>query len=213
MVLILCGVSGCASTPRPSIGTPDSYRFVARSEGVAVAAEPILDDAQLRRLLTKSPPRNILAVRVIIFNQSDSVVRFSYTQAKLQLSDAVTFSAIPPSEIAKDLEANEGAAAQIIVTTTGIYGAGIAAAISNSAAEDNWRTQAASRKCSLELATLNPGEALDGYLFYKFPQARAHYVRSGTVAILKIGRMPRPNADPLTFSIPMSLGTAKEEKH
>ena len=116
---------------------------------------------------------------------------------------------MPISEVASRLEHNEGAAA-IIVLTAG-FGEAISAALANATAEKNWRAQSATRKCSMTLATVDPGEALCGFLFFDLCPKKVCSDGRFT-AHLKIRRMPRSTGVPLDFVVAFSFEEWKKEK-
>ncbi|MGB2820933.1 MAG: hypothetical protein WBF17_08130 [Phycisphaerae bacterium] len=204
--VLVCHAAGCTSERDWSmIGRPEDYPHVQTHDGVSVAVEPWTRDEDLRAAFRKPPGRDVLAVRVILFNQGPGPVRFSSTQAKLRLPDGTEVSPLPVSEVSKRLEANEGAAGAIIVICTLGYGGAIAQAVSAGTAEDNWKAQRATRSCSMTLALVDPGEALAGFLCYQCPGRRGCWVRDYPQVEFRVNRMPRPKTTPLSFAVALPL--------
>ena len=204
--VLVCVAAGCTSKRDWSmVGRPEDYPHRQTCEGVSVAVEPWTRDEDLRAAFKKPPGRDVLAVRLIIFNRGKKSVRFSSTQARLHLPDGTEVCPLPVSEVSKRLEANEGAAAAIIVICTLGYGGAIAQAVSEGTAEDNWKAQRATKSCSMTLATVDPGEALAGLLCYQCPGRRGGWVRDYPQVELRVHRMPRTGKDPLSFTIALPL--------
>ncbi len=204
--VLVCLAAGCASERDWSVvGRPEDYPHVQTCEGVSVAVEPWTRDEDLRAAFKKPPGRDVLAVRLVIFNKGRKSVRFSSTQARLHLPDGTEVCPLPVSEVSKRLEANEGAAAAIIVICTMGYGGAIAGAVSAGTAEENWKAKRATKSCSMELATLDPNEGLAGFLCYQCPGRRGCWVRDYPQVELRVHRVPRSEATPLSFAIALPL--------
>ncbi len=199
-------IGGCASERNWSeVGQPEDYQYVQTREGVSVAVEPWTKPDDLRTICRKDPGKDILAMRLVIFNRGDRCVRFSSTQTRVRLSNGEELLPLAVSEVGKRLEANESALAAIIVIGTGGYGGFIASAVSQATAEENWKSQRAARSCSMDLAMIDPGKALTGFLFYKCPPSRKSWRNDVPSVRFKILRMPRSTATPLEFVLDVPL--------
>jgi hypothetical protein len=207
------GNLGCAASNRDwkHVGSPGDYPCVQEKLAVSVAAEFWTSDEDLRAAFKKTLGDDTLAVRIVIFNRGTTTVRFSSTQASLCFADGTSIPTMPVSDVCKILQGDESAGAMIIVIATGGYGGVIAAAVANSAAENNWKTQSAAKSCSMTLATLEPAQALTGFLFFRLPDPKRLQANRPSVAELKINRMPREEGEPLEFRIPLPLNTPKEK--
>jgi hypothetical protein len=141
----------------------------------------------------------------MIYNQGEKTVRFSRTQVRLALPEGPDLPAVPPSELTGMLETNEVAAGAIIIIMTGGYGGGIAHAIMETTAKKNWDRQCAVRKCSMELATIDPGQALTGFVFFKYPGRFPDRDKDSPRLTCTVNRMPRVTASPVNYRIQLPL--------
>jgi len=213
VVLLFLALGGCASKRQwIVVGKVEDYRHVQDREGVAVAVEPWTRHDDLRAVCKKPPGDDVLALRVVIFNRATQTVRFSSTQARVCLPGGKEICPLPVSEVTRRLESDEGVAAAIVHIGTAGYGAVIASAIAEGAAEENWKRQCAARKCSITLATLDPGEKMNGFLFYQHPRKGGRWVRESPVVEFRIHRMPRQTGPPLDFAIQVPLREPTKRK-
>ena len=203
VVLLICAavLPGCARHHRMTVGSPDQYDFVQERNGVTVAVEPWTHFMDVRAVFNDNLlSHGILPVRIVIFNHSKDTVSFSMTQAKLCLPDKTELSALPRCEVSERGEADETVATAY---TTSL----VAPILSRATAEDNWQDEKKVRKCTLDLAKLDPDEALTGFVFYDY-ETRPRWFGRGPEASglrFRIRRMPRSEGSPLSFDIPFSL--------
>jgi hypothetical protein len=203
---------GCASNRNWTMIPPlDQNRHKQQIENVTVAAECWTADEDMRVLFKKVPRGNVVALRVIIYNYGDKTVRFSRTQLKLRLSDGVELSPVPPSELTESLETQEAAVGAVIIMLTGGYGGGIAGAITESNARDNWNRQSAVRKCTMDLATVDSGQAMTGFLYFRYTGVLPDRDKESPKLTCTINRMPRVSASPLNYEFPVALFDEKAE--
>jgi len=209
---VLCGCS--SDRDWAALGEPNNYPHRASLEGVTVAAEAWTRDEDLRTLFDKLPGKDVLALRLVIFNRSSRSLQFSCTQAKLVLPDGTELRPMPASDVMKRLEANEAAAAAVIYVATLGYGAAISAAVAAGEGEKNWKRLRATKKCTMELVTLDPNEALSGFVFYESPPPGRDWEKAYRQVELRIARMPRTGALPLAFAmnVLLSAGPGKESE-
>lgn len=199
-------LAGCASDRNWTIIPPvDQNPHRQRIENVTVAAECWTADEDMRALFKKVPRGNVVALRVIIYNHGDTSVRFSRTQLKLRLPSGEELDPIAPSELTESLETREAAAGAVIIILTGAYGGGIAQAITESNARDNWNRQTAVRKCTMDLATVDSGQAMTGFLYFRYPGALPDREKECPNLTCTIKRMPRVSASPLNYEFPVAL--------
>lgn len=204
--LLILVVSGCASKRDwalvPAV-EQNPYRIEA--ENITVAAECWTSDEDMRALFKKKPDGSIIAVRMLVYNMGEKTVRFSRTQARLALPDGTELPPVAPSELTGMLETNETAAGAIIIIMTGGYGGGIAHAIIESNARENWERQCAVRKCSMDLATIDAGQILTGFLFFRYPGRMPPPDKETPNLTLTINRMPRVSATPISCILQLPL--------
>jgi hypothetical protein len=204
--VLACLAAGCASQRDwATVGRLEDYPHAQTREGVSVAVEPWTRDEDLRAAFKKPPGRDVLAVRLILVNRGTSPVRFSSTQARLHLPDGTEVCAMPVSEVSRRLQANEGAASALIAIFTLGYGGVIAQAVEAGTAEENWKVKRAARSCSMDLAVLDPNEALAGFLCYQCPGRRGCWVRDYPQVDFRVHRMPRSETTSLSFAIALPL--------
>ena len=202
IALIFSTIAGCSSKRDwRVIGKPVDYTFRQEKEGLTVAIEPWTRSKDIRALFKKNIGNRTLALKIVMFNHGENTIRFSSTQAKLCLADGRTSSVLPTSEVSKRLESNEAAVAAIITLATGGYGGIISGIVAGAKAERNWKRQSAARNCSMNLATLDPGEALAGFLFYDLTPS----IQINPHAYLKINRISRSAGNSISFSVKFSV--------
>ncbi len=203
--LLIFALAGCAVEPDLTIKQPEDYKFAQNREDVYVAIEPWTDQEALKALLGKKVGEDILAVRVIIFNRSDQRIHFSSTQAKLVLPDESELSPIPISELSQRHDVDGDAIGAVIYIATGGYGAGIAFAVANEIEANSWNAARATRSVAMELATVDPGETLSGFVFYECPAGTTCWTDSYSNLKFRIARLPRSGGGPLDYSLAMTI--------
>jgi hypothetical protein len=204
-LLLVCSTGGC-TTPRDwtKIGNPNDYPFSNKAENVVVAVDPWTRSEDLNELFKKQPGREVLALRLTIFNQGKDVIRFSSTQAEVLLPGGACVRPMTLGEMSRILETHETAVAHIITIGTLGYGGLLAGAISEGNTENNWKSQRAVRTCAMTLAKVDPGQALTGFLFFKHPQSRGSWKDTGP-SEFRIRRVPKGgNGDSLKFAVKLS---------
>jgi len=197
--------TGCASKRDWTlVGKPENYQYRETKNKITVAAEAWTKSEDLKNVFDKNLcEKNILPIRLVIFNYSNQTVRFSSTQAKLRLPKGQLISVLPDSEVSKRVEVNEAGAAGVITILTLGYGAPLAAASAQGNAKKNWKAKNAVRKCSMSLVTLDPEEALAGFVFYDCSLRKLCRENLDPKVDLVIERMPCSVGNPLGFSIPL----------
>lgn len=214
VLLFVSIVGGCQSSRDwTQIGRPSDYPFHEKVDKVVVAVEPWTSWGDLQKLFRKQPGNEILILRLTIFNEGEESIRFSSTQAEVRLPDGTQVRPMTPGELASKLETNEAIAAYIISIGTLGYGNLIATAVAEGTREENWKSQQGVRDCAMTLATLDPGEALTGFLFFKHPKSRGSWYNFDSIEF-KIRRMPRgANSGSLRFALKLSnLKSERDEK-
>ena len=207
-------VPGCAP-PRDwtRVGRPEDYPFRQQVEGVTVAVDPWTRSGDVAHVFGKDlTSHGILPIRLIIFNQGDKVIRFSNTQAKLCLADGTALSIMPHSATLERTDANETAAAVVIIILSGGYGQMIAGAIATATEEANWEVHASNKSCSMELTTLDPKHGLAGFLLYDCKVRHLNRCPGNQHPHLRILQMPRDEAAPLSFEIDLVSPSIKQEQ-
>ena len=214
MLLLVGLATGCARGRNwMIIEEPDENTSFCTADGVTIAAEAWTDGADMRAAFKKNLlSKDILPIRITIWNRGDSTISFSSTQAKLRLNADTTLSALPFSEVTKRIQVNEMFAAAVIIALTAGYGQGVAELVSHATAEGNWNAQEHLNTTTLDLARIDHGEALTGFVFYDYKAWRRLKIRSNRDIRLEIKRIPRGDNPPLSFSLacPLSRKELKE---
>ena len=190
------------------VRSAECYPCRATKLGVTVAAECWSSGEQRRKLFRGDPGREVLPVRLIIINNGSSCVRFSRTRAQLRLLDGETLRAVPTSTISEKLQHGDAAAIIIHVATLG-YGGVIAQAVSGATQQENRRRRQATRNCSMELAVIDPGKTLAGFVFFELPSRARAALKDGAAACLVITHLPCDGGEPLSFTVNLHLDESK----
>lgn len=200
---LLVSWSGCAQGREWAIlGSPEDYFFKQSQEGLTVAVDPWNRSEDMAAAFKKNLlSRGILPVRIALFNDGRTSIRFSSTQAKLRLPGGTLLSSLPVSRISEEIDQNEAGAAFVVTILTAGYGSFIGSAIANSVAKDNWEAQSRVRKATLDLVTLDPGHALVGFLFYDYSACKEVCGDQLSDLDLVIQRMPRSQGSPLCITV------------
>jgi hypothetical protein len=214
--LIIAGLimAGCGThvTPRDwkAVGLPADYAFAESAEGVTVAAEPWTNSQDVQGVFGRNLlDRKIVPVRLVIFNQGTTALRFSSTQVKLCCGDAPPLSVLPTSDVSARSQDSQATAATIQLMTVG-YGFAVASAVAHATENANRKASVAARSSSMSLVFLEPGEAMAGFLFFEGSPGDFERWNQEPGARLQILRLPRSDGPPLAFSIKVSFHIPKE---
>jgi len=195
--------SGCSkSRDWSKIDKPENFRCKQEKEGVTVAVEAWINDDELEDVFKKDfAKKNILPLRILIYNNGDYTIRFSSTQAKLQLEHGPFSSALTDSQVKQKTQSNESALPVLIYAISGGYAGAIAVLVEQGNIDKNLKMQSAVRETSIDFVVLDPGEAMVGFLFFECPVKKMHKKHLNPQAKLLIKRVCRYKNKPLDFDL------------
>lgn len=195
------------------ISSATDFHFRQTHGDVTLVVDPWLGGSDQRKAFgTSLTSHRILPLRIILYNNGEKTIRFSSTQASLVFPNGQLLRTMPKSTVSDRIQNNETVVAMIIL----IVGGGsdlsklAAQAVTQGTAQDNWDDQRAIRSASMELVTLDAGQAMSGFLFFNAGKLLKREVRDQTHH-LQISRISRNEAPSLSFDVEFTL-TKKEHR-
>ena len=201
-VLLTAMLVGCTEeTPDwTRIGSAQEYPAHQTNGGITVAAKSWSSPRDRKGLFRSDPGDAILAVQLVLWNNSDQCVRFSRTQVSVESPDGPHVRALPGSDVADRIQQNDSGAMLCHILTLG-YGAGIAQGISSAVAEENRKRRKAIQTCSMDLAVVDPDQAMTGFVFFQCPRTGEGWRESLGNVVLRIANLPLSSGKGIEFSL------------